>query len=177
MQKIKQLLAVLVATFVALLVGAGSASAAPDSDGEGNRDWGVVASNTAQLDTSHSTTDDGDDANGGGMGQHSRSTAGANQQGGFAAQDTDGDGDGGNGFNIEFNTDGGRLGVGNATQSPPHNEDSPSDGGNGRHATNNADLASVLDPVTGDFTTNAGGTAPDFEEELEEGASTDGDDE
>lgn len=153
----------------------GSPAWAAPGEGQGNSDWGQVASNTAQLDTSHSTTDDGDDANGGGMGQHSRSTQGANQQGGFAAEDTDGDGDGGNAFNITFNTDGGRLGVGNATRSAPHNEPSPSDGGNGRHGTNNADLAAVLDPVTGDLTETAGGTAPDFSDELDEDTSTDED--
>jgi hypothetical protein len=163
-------LTVLAIVASASLLGA-PAYAAP-GEGQGNSDWGKVASNTAQLDTSHSTTDDGDDANGGGMGQHARSTQGANNNGGFAAQDLDGDGDGGNGFGIEFNTDGGRLGVGNATRSAPHNEPSPSDGGNGRHATNNAGLAGTLDPVTGDFTENAGGTAPDFSDELREGTST-----
>jgi hypothetical protein len=178
----RRALTVLAIALVGLLIGGSPAFAGPNSDGQGNRDWGTVASNTAQLDTSHSTTDDGEDAKGGGMGQHARSTQGANNNGGFAAQDLDGDGDGGNAFGIEFNTDSdgdgdnGRLGVGNATRSAPHNEDSPSDGGNGRHATNNADAAAILDPVTGDRTTTAGGTAPDFEEQLEEGASTDADD-
>jgi hypothetical protein len=128
----------------------------------------VVASNTAQLDA------DDTEGSGGGMGRHSRSTEAADINGGFANSD--------NAFGIEFNTkddgdDAGRLGVGNATQSDPHNEDSPSDGGNGRHATNNADLASVINPVDGQLTTTAGGTSPDVEEELEEGASTDDDDE
>lgn len=167
----RRLVTVLAATTAAMLIG--PAASAEPGEGQGNSDWGTVASNTAQLDTEHSTTDDGDDANGGGMGQHSRSTQGANENGGFAAQDIDGDGDGGNAFNIEFNTDGGRLGVGNATRSAPHNEDSPSDGGNGRHATNNAALAEVLDPVTGDLTTTAGGDAPDFRDELEDGTSVD----
>ena len=169
---------VLAATAAALLIGASPALAEP-GEGQGNSDWGQVASNTAQLDTSHSTTDDGDDANCGGMGQHSRSTPGADEQGGFAATDTDGDGDGGNAFNIEFNTDSdgdgdsGRLGVGNATRSAPHNEECTCDGGNGQHALNNADAAVALDPVTGDLTTTAGGDAPDVSAELREGTSAD----
>ena len=171
---------VLIVTSAALLLG--SPASAEPGEGQGNSDWGQVASNTAQLDTSHSTTDDGEDANGGGMGQHSRSTEGANQQGGFTAQDLDGDGDGGNAFGIEFNTDSdgdgdsGRLGVGNATRSEPHNEECTCDGGNGRHALNNADAAETLDPVTGDLTTTAGGTAPDSSDELREGTSAEGSD-
>ena len=157
----------------------GSPAYAEPGEGQGNSDWGQVASNTAQLDTSHSTTDDGDDANGGGMGQHSRSTEAANINGGFTAQDTDGDGDGGNAFDIEFNVkedgeDAGRLGVGNATRSAPHNEECTCDGGNGQHALNNAEAAATLDPVTGDLTETAGGTAPDFQDELEEGTSAEG---
>lgn len=181
MKKIKQLLAVLAAVFVALLVGAGTASADPNNDDgpPGNSDWGTVASNTAQLDTDFAETDTGEDAKGGGMGQHSRSTQAANINGGFAGQDVDGDGDGGNAFGIEFNTDSdgdgdnGRLGVGNATRSAPHNEDSPSDGGQGRHATNNADAAETLNPTNGDLTVNAGGDAPDVSDELREGTSQD----
>lgn len=173
---------VLATTAAALLVGASPALAEP-GEGQGNSDWGQVASNTAQLDTSHSTTDDGEGAKGGGMGQHARSTQGANNNGGFTAQDLDGDGDGGNAFNIEFNTDSdgdgdnGRAGVGNATRSAPHNEECTCDGGNGQHALNNADAAETLDPVTGDLTTTAGGDAPDVSDELREGTSADESDE
>ena len=69
-------------------------------------------------------------------------------------------------------TNNGRAGVGNATRGAPHFAD-PGDGGQGIHALNNAEAAATLDPVTGDFTENAGGTAPDFSEELFEGTSAD----
>ena len=162
---------ILVAVPAALLLIGSPAFADPD-DKAGNRDWGKVASNLAQLPTEHSTAPDGSDASGGAMGQHSRSTQAANNNGGFTAD--------GNGFGITFNvrdpdeTNNGRLGVGNATRGAPHNQESPSDGGQGQHALNNADAAAILDPVTGDFTTNAGGTAPDFSEELRDGTSADG---
>jgi hypothetical protein len=165
--RVRRPLTVLAVITTAGLLGS-PASAAPGD--AGNRDWGKVASNTAQLDTSHATADDGSDANGGAMGQHSRSTEAANINGGFAGQDTDGDGDGGNAFGIEFNTDGGRQGVGNVSSGPPHNTD-PGDGGNGVHAINNANAAGTLDPVTGDLTESAGGTAPDSSDELLEGTS------
>jgi hypothetical protein len=161
----------------ALLISSPAAFAA--GQGQGNSDWGKVISNTAQLDTSGITTDDGSDAKGGGMGLHARSTQAANNNGGFTEQDTDGDGDGGNAFGIEFNTDSdgdgdnGRLGVGNATRSAPHNEECTCDGGNGRHATNNATASETLNPLNGDLTVNAGGTAPDVSDELREGTSVD----
>jgi hypothetical protein len=165
----RRVIMMLVIVPTALLAGAGTAYAGPDSDGQGNRDWGTVASNQAQLDTDFA------EGSGGGMGRHSRSTTAADINGGFASSD--------NAFGITFNEENedgnhGRLGVGNATRSDPHNEESPSDGGNGRHATNNADLAAVINPVDGQFTETSGlGDSPDVEEELEEGASTDGDDE
>lgn len=175
---IKRVFTILAVALAGLLIGS-PAFADPNPDGQGNRDWGKVISNTAQLDTSGITTDDGSDAKGGGMGLHARSTQAANNNGGFTEQDTDGDGDGGNAFGIEFNTDSdgdgdnGRLGVGNATRSAPHNEESPSAGGNGRHATNNVEASATLNPLNGDLTVNAGGTAPDVSDELREGTSKD----
>jgi hypothetical protein len=118
------------------------ASNTPETGGQLNKCWGQVASQTAQLDTPDGTS-------GGGMGQHSRSTQAANINGGFAAD--------GNGFNIQFNVDGGRDGVGNVSAGENHNTH-PGDGGNGQHAINNAGLAETLNPVTGQRTTAAGGT-------------------
>jgi hypothetical protein len=110
----------------------------PDTGGQLNQCWGQVASQTAQLDTPDGT-------NGGGLGQHSRSTQAANKNGGFASDDNE--------FGITFNVkeDGGnagRDGVGNVSSSPPHNTH-PGDGGNGQHAINNGGLAAALDPVDG----------------------------
>ena len=65
-------------TAAMLLVGSPAFADSPD-DKAGNRDWGKVASNLAQLPTEHSTASDGTDANGGAMGQHSRSTEAANK--------------------------------------------------------------------------------------------------
>ena len=132
----------------AVALGAGLTTAAwaqqdPNLGGQLNKCWGQVASQTAKLDTPEGTS-------GGGMGQHSRSTQAADKNGGFANSN--------NGFEITFNVDGGRLGVGNATRGEPHNAE-PGDGGNGQHAINNATLAETLNPVTGEFTTQAGGTA------------------
>ena len=157
---IKRVFTILAVALAGLLIGS-PAFADPNPDGQGNRDWGTVISNTAQLDTSDITTDDGSDAKGGGMGLHARSTQAANNNGGFTEQDTDGDGDNG------------RLGVGNATRSAPHNEESPSAGGNGRHATNNVEASATLNPLNGDLTVNAGGTAADVSDELREGTSKD----
>jgi hypothetical protein len=150
-----------------LLINGAPAYAAPGD--AGNRDWGKVSSNLAQLDTDHSTAPDGTEANGGAHGQHSRSTTAANINGGFASDD--------NAFGITFNereegeTNNGRSGVGNVTRDV-HNAD-PGDGGNGVHAVNNANLSSTLDPVTGRLTEAAGGDAPDFSDELLEGTSAD----
>lgn len=117
----------------------------PAVHGNLNKCWGQVASQTAKLDTPDGT-------NGGALGQHSRSTQAANINGGFAAT--------GNGFNIQFNVDGGRDGVGNASADVDgFHHTNPGDGGNGQHAMNNAGLAETLNPVTGQFTTAAGGTA------------------
>jgi hypothetical protein len=120
----------------------------PSTGGQLNQCWGQVASGIAQLDTPEGTS-------GGGMGQHSRSTQAANNNGGFANDN--------NGFGITFNVkeDGGnagRVGVGNVSAGPPHNTH-PGDGGNGQHAINNsnetsgAGFANILDPVTGQFQT------------------------
>jgi hypothetical protein len=103
------------------------------------------------------------------MGQHSRSTQAADINGGFASSD--------NAFGITLsdNTDGstGRLGVGNASAAPRDvggHETAPGDGGNGQHALDNAGpLSSTLNPVNGQLTTNAGGTAPDVSSELLQG--------
>jgi hypothetical protein len=110
-----------------------------------NKCWGQVASQTAKLGRD-------DEIPGGGLGAHSRSTQAANNVGGFANDD--------NGFGIQFNVDGGRKGVGNfsAEVGGPH-ETAPGDGGNGVHAINNANAATTLNPVNGQFTTAAGGTA------------------
>ncbi|MGY1638997.1 hypothetical protein ACI78V_20320 [Geodermatophilus sp. SYSU D00742] len=133
--------------------------------GQLNREWGGVASNLAQLDT---TAEGG---KGGAMGQHSRATRAADINGGFASSD--------NAFGITLsdNTDGstGREGVGNvsADTTLPHRT-SPGDGGNGQHALNNAELAAVLNPVNGQLTTTVGGTAPDVSAELLEGTQSEG---
>jgi hypothetical protein len=127
----------------------------PAVGGQLNECWGQVASQTAKLETPDGTS-------GGGMGQHSRSTKAADKNGGFANSE--------NGFGITFNVkeDGGnagRSGVGNATRGSPHFAE-PGDGGNGQHAINNSSddvnglgLSNTLNPVTGEFTTAAGGTA------------------
>jgi hypothetical protein len=135
-----------------------------DTGGQQNKDWGKVASNVARLDT------DAYDGEGGAMGQHSRSTQAADINGGFASSD--------NGFGITLsdNTDGsvGREGVGNVSADNGNiHHTSPGDGGNGVHAVNNAGLAETLNPVNGEFTENAGGTAPDVSDELLEGTSAD----
>jgi hypothetical protein len=109
----------------------------PSTGGQLNRCWGNIASQTAQLDTPEGTS-------GGGMGQHSRSTEAADQNGGFANSD--------NGFGITFNvkeedeTNAGREGVGNVSA---QDHDEPGDGGNGLHAINNGSAAGRLDPVDG----------------------------
>jgi hypothetical protein len=126
----------------------GQATNTSETGGQLNQCWGQVASGIAQLDTPEGTS-------GGGMGQHSRSTQAANQNGGFANDQ--------NGFGIQFNVkeDGGnagRTGVGNVSKGDPHNAH-PGDGGNGTHAINNsnetsgAGFANILDPVTGQFQT------------------------
>ena len=124
----------------------------PAVGGQLNQCWGQVASQVAKLKTPDGTS-------GGGMGQHSRSTQAADTNGGFASSD--------NGFGITFNVDGGRQGVGNvsADANGPH-QAAPGDGGNGQHAINNSSdtvnglgLSTILNPVTGEFTTAVGGTA------------------
>lgn len=123
----------------------------PSVGGQLNRCWGQVAGQIAKLDTPDGTS-------GGGMGQHSRSTQAANNNGGFAANNEE---YGPNAFGITFNTDGGRQGVGNVSKDPegPHNVH-PGDGGNGQHAINNSTsgFSAVLNPVTGDATPAAGGS-------------------
>jgi hypothetical protein len=135
------------AAFCLGIAGTACAQQDPNTGGQLNQCWGQIASQTAKLDTPEGTS-------GGGMGQHSRSTQAANNNGGFAANNEE---FGPNGFGIEFNTDGGRLGVGNATRGAPHFAE-PGDGGNGQHAINTGSdvenglgLSTVLDPVTGDF--------------------------
>ena len=110
----------------------------PSIGGQQNSCWGNAASQTAKLSTPDGTS-------GGGMGQHSRSTQAANQNGGFASSD--------NAFGITFNDNAGegsngRLGVGNASRSQPH-QTQPGDGGNGVHAQNNINFSNTIDPVTG----------------------------
>ena len=136
--------------------------------GQLNVNWGIVASNIARLDT---TAEGG---TGGAMGQHSRSTQAADINGGFANSD--------NGFGITLsdNTDGspGRLGVGNASAftGVGGHDTAPGDGGNGQHALDNAGpLSSTLNPVNGEFTTTAGGTAPDVSSDLLAGTRSVGD--
>ncbi len=156
--------AMLMCTAAAMLIGSpalADSAQDPDITGQGNKDWGKVTSNLAQLSTEDS------DGNGGAMGQHARATKAADINGGFANS--------GNGFEIQFNVkdagdNAGRAGVGNATRGAPHNSE-PGDGGNGTHAMNNAEAAAVLNPITGEFTTNAGGTAEDVSGELQEGTS------
>ena len=130
----------------------------PAVTGQLNQAWGQTASKTAKLDTPEET-------NGGGMGQHSRSTTAANNNGGFASND--------NAFGITFNVkddDGnaGRQGVGNVSadaQAPHHT--APGDGGNGQHAINNGGtFASLLNPVTGEATPALGGTGEDVSNQL-----------
>lgn len=153
----RRVVTVLIVTTAALLIGP-TASAEPSD----NRDWGQVASNTAQLDTSDS------DGTGGALGQHSRSTTAADINGGFASSDND--------LGITFNVkedgeqDAGRDGVGNVSRDVHGTE--PGDGGNGQHAVNNAELAEVVNPITGEFTENAGGDDPDVSNELDEGTTT-----
>ena len=148
---------VLAVTAAALLVGP-TASAEPQD----NRDWGQVASNTAQLDTSES------DGTGGALGQHSRSTTAADINGGFASSEND--------FGLTNNvrdddeTNNGRDGVGNVSRDV-HGTD-PGDGGNGQHAVNNAELSGTLNPIDGQLTESAGGTSPDVSDELLDGTTT-----
>ena len=162
---------VLMCTAAAMTVGSpalADSAQDPGTTGQDNKDWGKVASNLAQLSTDGSTAPDGSDANGGAMGQHSRATTAADNNGGFAHS--------GNDFGITFNVkepgeNAGRAGVGNATRGAPHNSE-PGDGGNGTHAVNNAEAARRLNPITGEFTTNVpGGTAEDVSSELKEGTS------
>jgi hypothetical protein len=163
---------VLVSTAAAMMVGSPALADSPQdpgTTGQGNKDWGKVASNLAQLSTEGSTAPDGSDANGGAMGQHARATTAADNNGGFAHSDND--------LNIQFNVkdpDGnaGRDGVGNVSRGDFHQSE-PGDGGNGTHAVNNAELAGTLNPITGELTTNAGGTAEDVSGELLEGTSAD----
>jgi hypothetical protein len=126
----------------------------PAVGGQLNQCWGQVISQTAKLETPEGTK-------GGAMGQHARSTQAADRNGGFANSN--------NGFGITFNvkeegeTSAGRSGVGNATRGSPHFAE-PGDGGNGQHAINNSsngglELSRTLNPVTGQLTTEAGGTA------------------
>jgi hypothetical protein len=110
----------------------------PAVKGNLNKCWGQIASQTAKLGTPEGTS-------GGGMGQHSRATKAADINGGFAAT--------GNGFGITFNVNGGRQGVGNVSaDANGFHQTHPGDGGNGQHAMNNAGLATVLNPVTGQST-------------------------
>ncbi len=106
----------------------------PLTGGQLNQCWGQTASQVAKLDTS------GVDANGGGMGIHSRAAAGQGETFGDA---------------FGFNTDGGRIGVGNVSGGAPHNT-APGDGGNGQHAINNGTdtanglgFSNIIDPLTG----------------------------
>jgi hypothetical protein len=163
--------AVLVCTAAVMMVGSpalADSAQDPGTTGQGNKDWGKVTSNLARLSTEGSTAPDGSDAHGGAMGQHTRATTAADNNGGFANSDND--------LNIQFNVkdaDGnaGRDGVGNVSRDFHNSE--PGDGGNGTHAVNNANLAGDVNPVTGEFTTNAGGTAEDVSGELLEGTSAD----
>jgi hypothetical protein len=139
-----------------LAVAVGMTSSAAFAEPALNRCWGEIASQTAKLSTPDGT-------NGGGMGQHSRSTSAANINGGFASDS--------NAFGITFNvkTDGGnagRQGVGNVSNGIPHvapgGTVDPS-AANGQHAINNSNagtddvttgffaggFANFLDPVTG----------------------------
>lgn len=163
-----RVIAVLVSAAAAMMIGSPALADSPQdpgTTGQGNKDWGTVASNLAQLSTEGSTAPDGSDANGGAMGQHSRATTAADNNGGFANSDND--------FGITFNVkdpDGnaGRDGVGNVTRDVHDSE--PGDGGNGTHAVNNAELAGVLNPVNGESTANG---AEDVSGELLEGTSAD----
>lgn len=113
-----------------------------------NRCWGEQAANLAQLDTS------GVDVAGGGMGLHSRDASAPGEtfrDSRFGSAD--------------------RLGIGNGTaqvEGPHHT--SPADGGLGVHAINNGStttqgpvrglgFSQLADPLTGQLTTNFGGTA------------------
>jgi hypothetical protein len=139
------------------LAGTAWAKQDPAVGGQLNQCWGQISSQLAKLETPEGTK-------GGAHGQHSRSTQAADRNGGFANSN--------NGFGITFNvkeegeTNAGRLGVGNATRAAPHNAE-PGDGGNGQHAINNSSMivngrvgaSRTLNPVTGQFTTEAGGTA------------------
>ncbi len=161
--------AVLVSTAAAMMVGSPALAdnaQDPGTTGQGNKDWGKVASNLARLPTEGSTAPDGSDANGGAMGQHARSTTAADNNGGFAnsscfiklnVKDADGNA--------------GRDGVGNVSRD--FHDSEPGDGGNGTHAVNNAELAERVNPVTCERTTNVGGTAEDVSGELLEGTSAD----
>jgi len=127
----------------------------PSTGGQLNQCWGQIITQLAKLDTPDGTS-------GGSLGQHTRATVAANINGGFTSD--------GNDFGITFNVkdpDGnaGRLGVGNATKIAHFVH--PGDGGNGQHAINNGSdadagfgLSTILNPVTGRFTTEAGGTEP-----------------
>ena len=119
------------------IAGAGGAMAAspqnPSTGGQLNQCWGQIAGQIAKLDTS------GVNANGGGMGIHSRAAAGQGETFGDNPP-----------FGEPFNTNGGRTGVGNVSQTFPHNTH-PGDGGNGQHAINNGLFSSIVDPLTGAF--------------------------
>ena len=153
----RRVVTVLAVTAAAWMVGP-TASAEPSD----NRDWGQVASNLAQLDT------EGSDGTGGAMGQHSRSTEAADNNGGFASSENDLGLT--NNVRTDDETNNGRDGVGNVSRDV-HGTD-PGDGGNGQHAVNNAELAEVVNPITGEFTENAGGDDPDVSNELDEGTTT-----
>jgi hypothetical protein len=118
---------------------AGKKTQDPSTGGQLNQCWGQIASQVAKLDTS------GVDANGGGMGVHTRA---ANGQG-----TTFGDAFGFNTRNEDGNK--GRTGVGNVSAGQPHNT-APGDGGNGQHAINNGTdtenglgFSNIIDPLTG----------------------------
>ena len=139
---------ILLGATAAALMLAGSAAAGnpqdPSKGGQLNRCWGSIASQVAKLDTSYV------DANGGGMGIHSRAAAG---QGSTFGENVPF----GTPFN-ELNAEGnhGRTGVGNVSGGAPHFTH-PGDGGNGQHAINNGNstdglgFANLIDPLTGFF--------------------------
>jgi hypothetical protein len=134
------------AAAASLLVGSVAAGNPqdPSKGGQLNRCWGSIASQVAQLDTSNV------DANGGGMGVHSRAAAGQ----GSTFGDNVPFGTPFNSLNAEGNH--GRTGVGNVSAGAPHNTH-PGDGGNGQHAINNSNsddglgFSNLIDPLTGFF--------------------------
>jgi hypothetical protein len=133
------LLCTALCTATLLLIGtvgamAGKKTQDPSTGGQLNQCWGQIASQIAKLDTS------GVDANGGGMGVHTRAASGQGTTFGDA---------------FGFNTGGGRTGVGNVSAGQPHNT-APGDGGNGQHAINNGTdtenglgFSNIINPLTG----------------------------